>query len=289
MKVIGIKFKDGGKIYYFAPKKNEKYEEGMEVIVETAKSIEIAEVAFAPRDVDDSEVVQPLKPVIRIATEKDRAQRARNLERKPEAMRIASEKIEKHGLKMKLTDCEFAFDGSKVIFFGLIIAELAVVFVVSGMLDKLSSTTAVLLFYLYAILNGVVFSSIFVIYELGSIAYTFFITAGVFGAMSVYGLVTKNDMTKFGSYCIMALFGLIIASVVNIFVASSTLDWIISLVGVALFIGLTAWDTQKIKNAAYMTEPSQTGKLATIGALSLYLDFINLFLYLLRFFGRSND
>ncbi len=117
MKVIGIKFKDGGKIYYFAPKKNEKYEEGMEVIVEKAKSIEIAEVAFPPRDGDDSEVGQPLKPVIRIATEKDRAQRARNLERKPEAMRIASEKIEKHGLKMKLIDCEFAFDGSKVIFY----------------------------------------------------------------------------------------------------------------------------------------------------------------------------
>ncbi len=179
--------------------------------------------------------------------------------------------------------------GSRGIFFGLIIAELAVVFVVSGMLHKLSSTTAVLLFYLYAILNGVVFSSIFVVYELGSIAYTFFITAGVFGAMTVYGLVTKNDMTKFGSYCMMALFGLIIATVVNIFVASSTLDWIISLVGVALFIGLTAWDTQKIKNAAYEVEPSQMGKLATIGALSLYLDFINLFLYLLRFFGRNND
>ncbi|WP_286008014.1 Bax inhibitor-1/YccA family protein [Barnesiella viscericola] len=179
--------------------------------------------------------------------------------------------------------------GSRGIFFGLIIAELAVVFVVSGMLHKLSSTTAVLLFYLYAILNGVVFSSIFVVYELGSIAYTFFITAGVFGAMTVYGLVTKNDMTKFGSYCMMALFGLIIATVVNIFVASSTLDWIISFVGVALFIGLTAWDTQKIKNAAYEVEPSQMGKLATIGALSLYLDFINLFLYLLRFFGRNND
>lgn len=179
--------------------------------------------------------------------------------------------------------------GSRAIFFGLMIAELAVVFIVTGMLHKLSTTTAVLLFYLYAILNGVVFSSIFVAYELGSIAYTFFITAGVFGAMSVYGLVTKNDMTKFGSYCIMALFGLIIATIVNIFVASSTLDWIISLVGVALFIGLTAWDTQKIKNAAYTTEPSQMGKLATIGALSLYLDFINLFLYLLRFFGRSND
>ena len=108
--------------------------------------------------------------------------------------------------------------------------------------------------------------------------------------MSVYGMVTKNDMTKFGSYCIMGLFGLIIASVVNIFVASSTLDWIISLFGVALFIGLTAWDTLKIKNEAYVTDRSQTGKLATIGALSLYLDFINLFLYLLRIFGgRSND
>lgn len=179
--------------------------------------------------------------------------------------------------------------GSRAIFFGLMIAELAVVFVISGMLHKLSTVTATLLFYLYAILNGVVFSSIFVVYELGSIAYTFFITAGVFGAMSVYGLVTKNDMTRFGSYCVMALFGLIIATVVNIFVASSTLDWIISFVGVALFIGLTVWDTQKIKNAAYEVEPSQMGKLATIGALSLYLDFINLFLYLLRFFGRSND
>lgn len=179
--------------------------------------------------------------------------------------------------------------GSRAIFFGLIIAELAVVFILSGRIHKLSTATAALLFYLYAILNGVVFSSIFVVYELGSIAYTFFITAGVFGAMSVYGLVTKNDMTRFGSYCVMALFGLIIATVVNIFVASSTLDWIISFVGVALFIGLTAWDTQKIKNAAYTVEPSQMGKLATIGALSLYLDFINLFLYLLRFFGRGND
>ena len=131
--------------------------------------------------------------------------------------------------------------GNRAVFFGLMIAELAVVFVVSGMLNKLSTTAATLLFYLYAVLNGVVFSSIFVVYDLGSIAYTFFITAGVFGAMSVYGMVTKNDMTKFGSYCIMGLFGLIIASVVNIFVASSTLDWIISLFGVALFIGLTAW------------------------------------------------
>ena len=179
--------------------------------------------------------------------------------------------------------------GSRAIFFGLMIAELAVVFVLSGMLHKLSTATATLLFYLYAILNGVVFSSIFVVYELGSIAYTFFITAGVFGAMSVYGLVTKNDMTRFGSYCVMALFGLIIATVVNIFVASSTLDWIISFVGVGIFIGLTAWDTQKIKQMIMMDGGANTGKIATLGALSLYLDFINLFLYLLRFFGASRD
>lgn len=117
MKVIGIKFKDGGKVYYFAPQKNVQYEEDMEVVVETTKSIEIAKVAFLPREVDDGTVTQPLKPVIRIATEKDRAQRIKNLERKPEAMRIAEEKIQKHGLKMKLIDCEFAFDGSKVIFY----------------------------------------------------------------------------------------------------------------------------------------------------------------------------
>ena len=176
-------------------------------------------------------------------------------------------------------------------FLALVVTALTSLYVASSpaILSVVLGNRAVL-FYLYAVLNGVVFSSIFVVYDLGSIAYTFFITAGVFGAMSVYGMVTKNDMTKFGSYCIMGLFGLIIASVVNIFVANSTLDWIISLFGVALFIGLTAWDTQKIKNAAYVTDPSQTGKLATIGALSLYLDCINLFLYLLRIFGGgSND
>lgn len=117
MKVIGIKFKVGGKIYYFAPQKNVTYEENMDVVVETAKSIEIAKVAFLPHDVPDETVTQPLKPVIRVATEKDLAQRKKNLERKPEAMRIAAEKIEKHGLKMKLIDCEFAFDGSKVVFY----------------------------------------------------------------------------------------------------------------------------------------------------------------------------
>jgi len=117
MKVIGIKFKDGGKIYYFAPKNNEKYEEGMEVIVETSKSIEFATVAFLPKEVPDSEVVLPLKPVIRIATKKDKEQVKKNLERKPEALKIAEEKIRKHNLDMKLIDCEFTFDGSKIVFY----------------------------------------------------------------------------------------------------------------------------------------------------------------------------
>lgn len=117
MKVIGIKFKDGGKIYYFAPNENEQYEEGMQVVVETAKSTEFAYVAFLPKEVDDAEVIQPLKPILRIATDKDREQVRRNIERKPQAMKIAQEKIEKHGLAMKLIDCEFAFDGNKVIFY----------------------------------------------------------------------------------------------------------------------------------------------------------------------------
>lgn len=117
MKVIGIKFKDGGKIYYFAPKNNETYEEGMEVVVETSKSTEFAVVAFPPKDVPDAEVVQPLKPVVRIATNKDREQVKKNAERKPGAMKIAEEKIRKHNLEMKLIDCEFTFDGTKVIFY----------------------------------------------------------------------------------------------------------------------------------------------------------------------------
>ena len=117
MKVIGIKFKEGGKIYYFAPRENEQYEEGMQVIVETSKSVEFALVAFPPREVEDGEVTQPLKPIVRIATERDREQQRRNAERRPQAMKQAQEKIEKHGLDMKLIDCEFAFDGSKVIFY----------------------------------------------------------------------------------------------------------------------------------------------------------------------------
>lgn len=171
----------------------------------------------------------------------------------------------------------------------LVIAEFGIVIGVSAGINKLSSTTAALLFYLFAVVNGLLLSGVFVIYTGVSIAKTFFITAGTFAAMSVYGYSTNRDLSKIGSILFMALIGLIIASVVNMFVASSGLDWIISIVGVLIFVGLTAWDTQQIKNMAQQMPAAGVGRLATLGALSLYLDFINLFLYLLRFFGSSND
>ena len=180
--------------------------------------------------------------------------------------------------------------GNSFVTIGLVISQIAVVLVLSGRLNKLSITSATLLFYLYSVLTGVVFSSILLLYTATSVGMTFLITAGVFAAMSIYGFTTSNDLTKFGSIMFMALIGLIICSVVNIFLKSSGMEWIISLAGVAIFIGLTAWDTQKIKNAAmYATDGTSAEKLATFGALSLYLDFVNLFLYLLRFFGGSRD
>lgn len=177
---------------------------------------------------------------------------------------------------------------SKIVFFGLIIAELALVFAISGAINKLSSTTASLLFYLYAAINGLVLSSIFFAYSPAAITLTFVVTSATFGAMTIFGYVTRQDLSKIGSILFMALIGLIIASVVNIFLASSAMDFIISIIGVLIFVGLTAWDTQKIKQMASMTDSTQAGKVATMGALSLYLDFINLFLYLLRLFGRND-
>ena len=171
----------------------------------------------------------------------------------------------------------------------LIIVEFGLVFGISGGINKLSTSAATGLFYLFAVVNGLMLFPIFMGYTHTSIAKTFFITAGTFGAMSIFGYTTKQDLTKFGTYLIMALFGLIIVSIVNIFAKSSSLEWIISGVGVLIFIGLTAWDTQTIKRWAESAPAESTGKLATLGALSLYLDFINLFLYLLRFFGRGND
>ena len=180
---------------------------------------------------------------------------------------------------------------SKVTFFGLIIAEFALVFAISGAINRLSLSTATLLFILYSVINGATLSTIFFAFSVATIVKVFFITAGTFGAMALVGYTTKTDLTSMGKLLFMALLGIIIASVVNMFVASSGLDLILSYVGVLVFIGLTAYDTQKIKQMCQAApdagESSQ--KLALIGALSLYLDFINLFLYLLRIFGNNRD
>ena len=183
-----------------------------------------------------------------------------------------------------------AIFGNKIFFWGLIIAEFACVIGISGAINKISTAMAVLLFFVYAIINGVTLASIFWVFKISTIAQTFFITAGVFGAMSAYGYLTRADLSKFGAFLFMALIGLIITSVVNIFFMeeSKTLDWVISLMGVGIFIGLTAWDTQKIKMMVMQSNGYNVGKIATLGALSLYLDFINLFLYLLRIFGSRD-
>lgn len=170
----------------------------------------------------------------------------------------------------------------------LIGVELAIVFGVTAAINKLSLPVATLLFVLYSVINGALLSSIFLIYTMSSIATVFFITAGTFGVMSLYGYITKTDLTSWGKLLMMALIGLIIATVVNLFMKSSGLEMIISYVGVLIFVGLTAYDTQKIKMMCMQAPDAGESmqKLALLGALSLYLDFINLFIYLLRIFGR---
>ncbi|ACF12654.1 protein of unknown function UPF0005 [Chloroherpeton thalassium ATCC 35110] len=180
--------------------------------------------------------------------------------------------------------------GNPIVFFGLIIAEFGLVVGVSAAINRLSLAAATGLFFLYSALNGVTLASIFMVYSLGSIGGVFLVTAGTFGAMSLYGLTTKRDLTKIGSLAFMALIGIIIAGVVNMFLHSSVLSLIVSLIGLVVFIGLTAYDTQKIKEMAAMTNDGESeGKVAVLGALSLYLDFINLFLILLRLFGGGKD
>jgi hypothetical protein len=179
------------------------------------------------------------------------------------------------------------------LFFILVLAELGLVFFLSARIEKIQPATATGLFVGYAVLNGLTLSAIFLAYTSASIATTFFITAGMFGAMAVYGLVTKRDLSAMGSFLFMGLIGIILASVVNIFLKSSGLYWTISVIGVLVFVGLTAWDVQKIKNMGEQGIMSQgegaIRKGAILGALALYLDFINLFLMLLRFFGSSRD
>jgi FtsH-binding integral membrane protein len=180
---------------------------------------------------------------------------------------------------------------NKALFWGLIIAELALVFAVSGAINRLSLATATLLFVLYSVVNGATLSVIFLAYSMPAIIQTFFITAGTFGVMALVGYTTKTDLTSLGKLLFMALIGLVIATVVNMFVGSTGFDYILSYVGVLIFVGLTAYDTQKIKQMCQLAPDAgeHMQKLALLGALSLYLDFINLFLYLLRIFGNNKD
>lgn len=180
--------------------------------------------------------------------------------------------------------------GNRYMMWVLIGAELLLVIGLSGAINKLSLTVATLMFVLYSVINGAVFSSIFFLYTMKSISTVFFITAGTFAVMSLVGYFTKSDLSTWGKILFMALIGLIIATIVNIFVKSTGLELILSYAGVLIFVGLTAYDTQKIKQM--FLEAPDAGetmqKYALLGALSLYLDFINLFLYLLRLFGRRD-
>ncbi len=179
-----------------------------------------------------------------------------------------------------------------LLFWGLFIAEIALVWIVSARINRMSITTATLLFVAYSILNGVTLSIIFLAYTMSSITSVFFITAGTFAAMSLIGLFTKADLTSLGKILFMALIGLIIATLVNVFfIKSGMFSLIVSYIGVLIFVGLTAYDTQKIKKMLLMADNmSEEGqKIALLGSLSLYLDFINLFLYLLRIFGGNRN
>ncbi len=178
--------------------------------------------------------------------------------------------------------------GNKLALWGMLIAELAVVFYLSARINSISFTKATVMFIIYSILNGATLASIFLVYTMSSIASTFFVAAGTFGVMALYGYVTKSDLTRIGNICLMALIGLIIATFVSMFWQNSMLQMIITYAGVILFVGLTAYDSQKIKRlltADGIEVTEETQKIALLGALTLYLDFINLFLYLLRLLG----
>jgi len=180
---------------------------------------------------------------------------------------------------------------NQILFWGLAIGELALVIGLSAAINKLSLTTATLMFVLYSVINGVTMSFIFLAYTASSITNVFFITAGTFAVMALFGYFTKTDLTSMGKILMMALIGIIIATIVNFFTKSEGLTVILNYLGVLVFVGLTAYDSQKIKQMLMMAPDAGEGaqKLALLGALSLYLDFINLFLYLLRIFGAKRD
>lgn len=180
---------------------------------------------------------------------------------------------------------------NKILFLSLLFGELILVWSVSAAINRLSLTTATLLFVLYSVLNGVTMSFIFLAYTYESVTNVFLITAGTFAAMAFFGYFTKTDLSSIGRILFMALIGLIIATIVNIFVKSSGFGMILNYLGVLIFVGLTAWDTQKIKQMLSMAEDTgeTAQKVALMGALSLYLDFINLFIHLLRIMGNNRN
>jgi FtsH-binding integral membrane protein len=185
-----------------------------------------------------------------------------------------------------------AIFGNPLLFWGLIIGELLLVVGISGGITRLSAQTATGLFLLYSALNGITLSAILLIYTATSIASTFVVCAGMFGAMSIYGLTTRKDLTSWGSFFFMGLVGIILASIVNIFLKSPTINFVVSAIGVIVFVGLTAYDTQKLKvmgETAPLDDSLAIRRGTILGALTLYLDFINLFLMLLRFLGQTRD
>lgn len=180
---------------------------------------------------------------------------------------------------------------NSLVLWSLIILEIILVASLAGWIHKMSASTATFVFVAYSAINGLTLSSIFLVYTFSSITSTFLITAGMFGIMSIYGYVTKKDLTSWGNILFMMLIGLILGSIVNIFLSSETLYWVTTYIGVIVFVGLTAYDTQKIKemNIIGNEGTEEDRKEAILGALTLYLDFINLFLYLLRIFGGRSD
>jgi FtsH-binding integral membrane protein len=178
------------------------------------------------------------------------------------------------------------FNGPTILI--LFIAQIALVVTISRAINKISTGVATGLFMLYAALNGLMFAAIFLIYARASIAGAFVVSAGIFGAMSLYGFVTRTDLSRMGAILFMALIGLVLASLVNMFWANSTLYWIITYVGVFVFVGLTAYDTQKLRMIAVTTagDPALSSRLSVTGALTLYLDFINMFMFILRIMGN---
>ena len=177
--------------------------------------------------------------------------------------------------------------GNVIIFFGLLLVEIILVITLSAAIMRLPTGVAMTIFVVYAALNGLTLSGIFIAYTAASLASTFFITAGTFAIMGIYGYTTKRDLTRIGNLALMALIGLILASLVNLFLQNTAVYWVITYVGILIFVALIAYDTQKLKNLNASGETA--GRLSILGALMLYLDFINLFLLLLRIFGRGRN